>query len=153
MTGLRVFLRLPGEPVKIIAIVLALSAWNIMFDDGLECVDSSRIYFLVFSALDNKRRSVMTSLRVFLRLHGEPVKILAIVPELSAWNIMFDDGLKCVDSSRIYFLVFFALDNKHRSVMTSLRVFLRLLGEPVKILAIVPELSAWNIMFDDGLEC
>src|SRR5258707_15393866 len=76
-----------------------------MFDDGLKCVDSSRIYFLVFSALDNKRRSVMTSLRVFLRLHGEPVKILAIVPELSAWNIMFDDGLECVDSSRIYFLV------------------------------------------------
>src|SRR6266436_110468 len=124
-----------------------------MFDDGLKCVDSSRIYFLVFFALDNKRRSVMTSLRVFLRLLGEPVKILAIVPELSAWNIMFDDGLECVDSSRIYFLVSSALHIERRLVMTGLRVFLHLPGESVKILAIVPALSVWNIMFDDGLEC
>ncbi len=69
------------------------------------------------------------------------MKILAIVPELSAWNIMFDDGLECVDSSRIYFLVSSALHIERRLVMTGLRVFLHLLGEPVKILAILPELS------------
>ncbi len=81
MTGLRVFLHLLGEPVKIIAIELALSAWNIMFDGGLECVDSSRIYFLVSYI---KRRLVMTGLRVFLRLLREPVKIPAFLPALSA---------------------------------------------------------------------
>src|SRR5258708_8515729 len=113
-----------------------------MFDDGLKCVDSSRIYFLVFSALDNKRRSVMTSLRVFLRLHGEPVKILAIVPELSAWNIMFDDGLECVDSSRIHYLVSSALHIECSLAMTGIRVFLSLLGETVNILTIVMALSA-----------